>query len=428
MQPLTKAQDSLPTDFIVVIDALDECDNRDTVAQILDVLLSGTSSLPIRYLLSSRPEKEIADRLAGRLAGQDEARLVLHNLNPVDVRSDIEAYMRAELTDISLTDGQWQSIIDRCGSLFIYASTTCRYIKQAHEMETLEIALSVIMSSSSIPMDEGDDNPIDHLYMTILRMAFKPGANQGSKKKIKDILDTVICAMEPMTLSILASVVGLKSGKQVDKLLMPLRSVVNVAKETGLVTTLHASFPDFMLSPNRSGDFYCQPQRRHAIMAGACLGLIDGAQSSFNICALPSSYLLDSEVEDLDMRVSKSIPEDLIYACRHWSAHLDHSEHQIELAKLVGRFFSSRLLLWMEITNLTKHMRHGTSIIQTAENWCGESNAPEELTRLVRDASQFVSVYANHPVSQSTPHIYVSMLPFWPRQQGQRSIDDSSRS
>ncbi|CCO38078.1 hypothetical protein BN14_12242 [Rhizoctonia solani AG-1 IB] len=242
-------------------------------------------------------------------------------------------------------------------------------------METLEIALSVIMSSTSIPMQHGDENAIDELYTTILHIAFhKSGVNEENQKKMKDILDTVICAVEPMTLSILARVVGLKSATQVDKLLMPLRSVVNVPKETGLVTTLHASFPDFMLSPNRSVEFHCQPQRRHATMAEACLGLIDGAPSSFNICALPSSYLLDSEVEDLDMRVSESIPGDLMYACRHWSAHLDHSEYRIELANLVGQFFSSRLFLWMEIINLIKHMRHGTSIIQTAEKWCSVSD------------------------------------------------------
>ncbi|CCO36075.1 hypothetical protein BN14_10197 [Rhizoctonia solani AG-1 IB] len=283
-------------------------------------------------------------------------------------------------------------------------------------MGTLNDAMNVIMSSSSTSMEQGDDKAIDELYTTILDAAFnKLEANQASKRKMKDVLETIICAMEPMTLRALASVVGLDGSEQVDKLLMPLRSVVNVAKETGLVTTLHASFPDFMLSSNRSVDFYCQPQRRHATMAEACLRLIDGAPSSFNICALPSSYLLDSEVEDLDMRVSKSIPVDLIYACRHWSAHLDRGEYRIELVEPVGRFFSSRLLLWMEIINLTKHMRHGTSIIQTAENWCSEKSAPAELTRLARDASQFVSVYANHPVSQSTPHIYVSMLPFWPR-------------
>ncbi|KAF8751486.1 WD40 repeat-like protein [Rhizoctonia solani] len=71
----------------------------------------------------------------------------------------------------------------------------------------------------------------------------------------------------------------------------------------------------------------------------------------------------------------------------------------------------------MEVVNLTKNIRYATSIIQSAEKWCTERDVPEHVTRLAHDASQFVSVYANHPVSQSTPHIYASMLPFWPQSQ-----------
>ncbi|CEL54840.1 hypothetical protein RSOLAG1IB_11785 [Rhizoctonia solani AG-1 IB] len=43
-----------------------------------------------------------------------------------------------------------------------------------------------------------------------------------------------------------------------------------------------------------------------------------------------------------------------------------------------------------------------------------EHKTPDNLIALAHNASQFVFVYANHPVSQSTPHIYVSMLLFWP--------------
>ncbi|KAF8695736.1 WD40 repeat-like protein, partial [Rhizoctonia solani] len=173
--------------------------------------------------------------------------------------------------------------------------------------------------------------------------------------------------------------------------------------------------PDFILSQGRSGNYYCNPNTRHATIAEACLRLIDGAEPKFNICALPSSFLLDSQVKDLDRRIAQSISPGLVYACRYWTTHLSLSEHTSSLIGLVHGFFHSRLLLWMEVVNLTKNMRYATSIIQSAEKWCTERNVPEHVTKLAHDASQFVSVYANHPVSQSTPHIYASMLPFWPR-------------
>ncbi|KAF8667726.1 WD domain, G-beta repeat [Rhizoctonia solani] len=271
------------------------------------------------------------------------------------------------------------------------------------------------MDSTVIPMEQDDKNVIDQLYTIILATAFrKSEMMQTSKEKMRNILETVICAIEPMTLETIGQVVGLKNGDQVDRLLKPLRSVLNVGKENKLVMPLHASFPDFMLSKDRSKDLCCERGKRHAEMAKVCLELISKAEPQFNICGLPSSHLLDSEVDDLDTRITNSISQGLSYACRHWPTHLGFGEHWDEFVDYVHDFFSSRLLLWMEIMNLTKQIRHGTVMIQNVEKWCGERKAPEGLTMVVHDASQFVSVYANHHVSQSTPHIYVSMLPFWP--------------
>ncbi|KAF8751673.1 NUC135 protein [Rhizoctonia solani] len=66
-------------------------------------------------------------------------------------------------------------------------------------------------------------------------------------------------------------------------------------------------------------------------------------------------------------RVTHSISPGLAYACRYWTTHLTLGEHTNRLTGLVGGFFQSRLLLWMEVINLTKNIRYATSIIQSAE-------------------------------------------------------------
>ncbi|CEL63465.1 putative WD repeat-containing protein alr3466 OS=Nostoc sp, (strain PCC 7120 / UTEX 2576) GN=alr3466 PE=4 SV=1 [Rhizoctonia solani AG-1 IB] len=259
------------------------------------------------------------------------------------------------------------------------------------------------------------ENPIDALYLTILETAFERSAmSEDNIKVVKDILEMVICAIEPMTTEAIAGLLGLRRGKQVYALLRPLRSVLNIPKATGVVTTLHASFPDFMLSSKRSQRFYCGRPVRHTTMALACLAIVDQAKPKINICSLPSSYKLDKEIGDLEQRVSRSITPGLTYACRYWSTHLAQGELRDGLINHVYQFFESKLLLWMEIMSLTGHMRYGTRIIMDADKWCSQRQAPEAVTKLAHDATQFVSIYANHPVSQSTPHIYVSMLPFWP--------------
>ncbi|KAF8761299.1 WD domain, G-beta repeat [Rhizoctonia solani] len=373
VEPLLKSQNTFPTSFIVVIDALDECENEESVGHVLDLLLSTEYTLPVRYIVSSRPEKEITRRMEKRGDANDDPRLVLYELDVSSAGSDIDLYMRYELQGVPLTNDQISEIVERCGSFFIYASTACRYIKQAYEIDEVNDALGVLMDSTVIPMEQDDKNVIDHLYTTILATAFRN------------------------------HVVGLKSPEQVDGLLKPLRSVLNVGKENKLVTPLHASFPDFMLSEDRSKDLCCERGRRHAEMAKVSLELISKAKPQFNICGLPSSHLLDSEVEDLDVRISNSIAKGLPYACQHWPTHLGFAGHQDKFVGLVHDFFSSRLLLWMEIMNLTKQIHYGTAMIQSVKKWCSEQKAPEGLIKLVHDASQFVTVYANHPVSLSTP-------------------------
>ncbi|CEL54814.1 Vegetative incompatibility protein HET-E-1 OS=Podospora anserina GN=HET-E1 PE=4 SV=1 [Rhizoctonia solani AG-1 IB] len=411
-EPLAGVESSLPLDFIVVIDALDECDNEDSVSQILDLLLSTTHVTPIRFLISSRPEKEIARKMAGRLDGPDHARLVLHDLDSSMVKADIEIYMRGELKGIPVTEAQWSVIIERCGVLFIYASTTCRYIRQTYEFIPLDEVIGVITSSK--PTDKGK-NIIDELYMTVLDAAFvKSGLDGTIKERMKNVLETVVCAVQPMTVDAMARLLGLESGNQIERLLMPLRSVLNVAKKTGLVSTLHASFPDFMLSSDRSGSYHCHYRTRHLKMTKACLNSIDANKSNFNICGLASSYDMDSDVEGLEKRVSESISPALVYACRYWSKHLNLAESPSQLIDIIHNFFSSRLLLWMERSGALWVMSYQL-ILSSDPGPIQEHKAPDELIALAHDASQFVSFYVNHPVSQSTPHIYISMLPLWPR-------------
>ncbi|KAF8699570.1 WD domain, G-beta repeat, partial [Rhizoctonia solani] len=412
-EPLVEVKESLPADVIVVIDALDECEDPDSVGQILDLLLSPDYKLPIRYLVSSRPEKEICARMEARTSESGDTPLVLHDLQSDIVAADIKRYMQLELKDVGLNDDQWSKVLKQCGVLFIYASTMCHFIKQGHATDTLDESLEAITNSSYIPM-EGEQS-IDSLYSTILTTAFKrSGMSKGNMERMKAVLGSVICAVEPMKRDAIVSLLRLNSLQHLDSLLQPLRSVLNISEESGLVTTLHASFPDYLLSRDRSGDFWCDAARRHTALAEACLQAIEASKPKMNICGLPSSYLLDSEVEDLDERVRGAILPGLAYACQHWSTHLYSGEYREALVDRVRTLFFDNLLLWMEVVNLLKKIRHGTGIIQQAERWCTKYNIPEDVSKIAHDAVQFVSVYANHTISESTPHIYISMLPFWP--------------
>lgn len=137
-----------------------------------------------------------------------------------------------------------------------------------------------------------------------------------------------------------------------------------------MVTTLHASFPDYMLDPARSKDYKCTARTHHGQLAKLCFQRVESNEPQFNVCGLRSSYLLDEQILDLEDRVTQAIPLDLSYACEYWAVHLKLGGRSSERVWLLERFLSTRLLLWMEILNLKKRMNVGVLALEEARRWC----------------------------------------------------------
>ncbi|CUA78444.1 Ribosome assembly protein 4 [Rhizoctonia solani] len=405
--PLETARHTLPPGIVVVIDALDECEDRDSIEKLLELLITSTTDSPIRFLISSRPEPEIYRRMMQQVGGKSDAKLVLHELDPFDVQQDIDTYLRQELRDLPLTTDQWDGLLQRCGALFIYASTACRFIKFGNEMMSFEEAMDMVLGLST--GTRGTEKELDKLYTAILESAFnRPHIGDENKKRMKMVLDTVICAQEPMSTEALAILLGLKNAEHARTLLRPLLSVVNVTEDTGLATTLHASFPDFILSADRSARFYCAATRHHIALTLACLKRISSNPVQFNICGIESSYLRDQEVGALDERVERGISPGLYYACRYWYHHLELADYSTDLQEPVFDFFSARFLLWLEVVALYPRplLR-----FKKVEKWCREVRMPREIIELAQDAWQF---FKYTWWRTNAAHIYLSALLFWP--------------
>ncbi|CUA78442.1 Apoptotic protease-activating factor 1 [Rhizoctonia solani] len=409
--PMQAVKQTLPPGIIAIIDALDECEDRDNIEKLLELLVASTANSPIRFLVSSRPEPEIYRRMMQQVGGTPDAKLVLHELNPFDVQHDIETYLRQELQDLLLTIDQWDGLLRRCGTLFIYASTACRFIKSGDEMMSFEEAMDMVLGLST--GTAGAEKELDKLYTAILESAFnRPQISDENKKRMKTVLDTVICAQEPMSTETLAGLLELKNAEHARTLLRPLLSVVNVTEDTGLATTLHASFPDFMLSAYRSAGFYCAATQHHIILALACLKRIRSNPVQFNICGIKSSYLLKAEIKDLNKRAEHAIPSALFYACCHWHNHLELADHSSEFREPLFDFFSARFLSWLEVMHMTSESLNQLPNFKKAEKWCREACMPKGLVELAQDAWEFIT-YQDLGMGRAAD-IYISQLLFWP--------------
>jgi hypothetical protein len=366
VKPLMDVQETLPNDLVVVIDALDECENKESTRQILEALVTKTSHLSVKFVVSSRPEPEIREGMEKRRSRRAKSRLVLHELDKGTVQQDIETYLRAELAPVNPSDSQIESLVQRAGILFIYAATVVRYISHDDFQSNPHFRLEAILNVSST------DKEIDELYTMVLKTALDdshPNGMEIERDDIKRVLYAVICAQEPLTIGALSGLLGLYNIDQVRVALQPLASVLHVVETSGLVTALHASFPDYMLDPSRSKNYCCDAATQNHTLALRCFNCIKETEPQFNICGLESSYVPDEMVVNLHARVENVISLGLYYSCRYFSTHLEDATVTPDLIKGLEYFLSERLLLWMEVMNLKKCMHIGPGIMRQAEKW-----------------------------------------------------------
>ncbi|CAE6484512.1 unnamed protein product [Rhizoctonia solani] len=428
LQPLSdvRVREAFPTNMVVVIDALDECEDVKSTQQILEVLLTKSKGLPIKFMLSSRPEAAIRHQMKKNGTWID-SRVVLHELDSGEVQTDIKTYLRAELAPISPSELEIKKLADHAGVLFIYAATVIRYVGYDDFGRNPRVRLNTMLGVSN-QRGNGPTKDIDQLYGAILEKAMND--DELGKMELEDmklILNTVVCAKAPLAVDALNSLLKLDDTGRVHAALHPLWSVLHVMGPEMTVTTLHASFPDYLTDPRRSGNskWHCDAATHHGILARKSFEHIRDTVPQFNICKLESSYLYDSQVKDLDARMDKYIPLELRYACQYWSAHLDASDSG--LVSLLEQFLIKQLLLWMEVMNLTKNIAATPENLMSAKKWAAVSGvgptcahltliqkhgATDELIALIQDAWRFAQTVVSSPVSQSTPHIYVSIVPF----------------
>ncbi|KAG8792948.1 hypothetical protein FRC12_004393 [Ceratobasidium sp. 428] len=410
-QPLLAVVEAMPNNLLVVIDAIDELSGDGDVLLLLDLLFRYSADLPVRFLVSSRPEPGVREQMLSR-DNQSRMILHLHDVEQALVQADIETFLVEELRTISPSETQIQQLAQQAGNLFIYASTAIRYIlpdrPSVDPYERLDSILRMKVDQSS-----KRHRDINALYSTVLAMALEhQDLETQEADNIRTVLNTIICIHEPMNITTLASLIGLGE-KKVLVALQPLWSVLHTSESTGIVSALHASFPDYMLGRERSGRFWCDKPKHSDFLAQCCFNTMS-KELRFNICGLESSFVLDKDVLDFSTRVDQAISAQLFYACQHWSNHLQDAEDSSVLRSSLDRFLTHRLLFWMEVLNAKQCIGIGETLLNKTQKWL-MSIGELRMRKLIEDAAKFVAYFAANDISGSTPHIYLSMLPFWPK-------------
>ncbi|KAF3926628.1 hypothetical protein AA313_de0209458 [Arthrobotrys entomopaga] len=139
-QPLSEIQRVAKTaSLILVIDALDECEETETIKLIIHLLgqLKGLKTFDMRMFLTSREDLPIISGFK-KLPGNTYENTVLHEIP--DIEHDITLFLQNEFDNIreerddAFLPEKWPSeehlekLVKRATPLFIYAATLCKFI------------------------------------------------------------------------------------------------------------------------------------------------------------------------------------------------------------------------------------------------------------------------------------------------------------
>ncbi|RXW16897.1 hypothetical protein EST38_g8950 [Candolleomyces aberdarensis] len=256
--------------FLIVLDGLDECDNKDEVQELIDGMLAffnDNPSIPLRVFITSRVEQHIQSSL--NVPGVRLDNLVDHCSNDdiatfLEVLFDNERRWNPVIRSYISEHGEWpppndrRKLIQHIGGSFIFASTVFKFI----------MGSTAESGSSATPMDRLPlalkMNPgLDGLYtQTLARSQHLP--------HFPDIISTIALLEAPLPTSGIAELLGISTFKIVN-VLVNLQAIIQVPGTDDIpVTLFHTSLRDFLTTQSRSGQFFAHP-REHVRLFLRCL-------------------------------------------------------------------------------------------------------------------------------------------------------------
>ena len=347
--------------IVFVIDALDECSDQGKLAELIDALAYFNSPLPVKFLLTSRPEMYIRRT---PISNPDLSSILqLHTIDPTQVTADLHLYIKETLTKAPTTEWYTQfdieTLVQRSCGLFIFASTVLKYILDRANDEGRRDRLKKV--TQAVTSGTASTAPLDQIYELVLTEASRPDkVDLDELERTKRVLACILTARASLSIQALADLIEI-SPANLQGALERLPSLVYVPDndtDPG-VQTLHASFGDYMFDRAESR-ILITPAFGHDALTSGCLRRMEKDDLCFNISRSPSSF--EPNPDDVPDWIAPS----LIYACLQWAHHLEAASNPSGYGEAVGRVFQLKLLFWLEVLSITSNFSLASGLLRIA--------------------------------------------------------------
>ncbi|KAJ0125939.1 Uncharacterized protein HZ326_30955 [Fusarium oxysporum f. sp. albedinis] len=402
-EPLSEAAATpiTPSSVVMVIDALDECDQEADISR---------PELPIRLGFSE---------VQGSY--QD---LVLHDIPAQIVEHDIIVFLNDEFKkirhDFNMTVGDerklppdWpgrptvQSLAQMAVPLFIFAATVCRFVGDSRRRNP-RTRLQTVLDQGR----KSHGSQLEQTYTPILRSQITELPKKEREEVIRDfkvIVGSIVTLASPLSVTALSRLIDLLPD-MVDERLDALHSVLSIPLERTMpVRLLHLSFREYLVDPgNRETvEFWVDEKLAHQYLAKHCLRIMRSALHE-NLCGLSFPGTRRSTVDSSELE--ERIPPQLQYALLNWAYHHMEGDPKSNDNSEVHDFLMTYFLHWVEALSLLGRVKECLDSLRSLARWLEQEDA--SLSIFVADAVRFLQ--ANFSGVAEAPLQIYSCLVFAP--------------
>jgi hypothetical protein len=376
LRPLSKLDgNGCHSSYVLVVDALDECDDDINIRIILQLLADARSlqRVQLRVFLTSRPEIPIRYEF-NQIPDAERQDFVLHSISPSIIDHDISTFLVYDLGLIGKEDAQepgWpgseaiRRLVKNAGGLFIWAATACRFIREG---QFAEDRLHMLLEGSNGPVMP--EEHLSRIYITVLRNSIQPHSFEHERQRLygmlRQFLGSIVALFSPLSVKSLSGLLH-TTKQQVDRALKNLHAILDIPNDQARPLRLHhPSFRDFLLDKDRCRDtnFQVDEKEVHQMLAANCIQLMSKSLKQ-DICGLGAPGTL---IADIDRsRVDRTLPPELQYACLYWVQHLHKSDTLLYDNNQVYQFLQIHLLHWLEALGWIGMTSEGINAILSLE-------------------------------------------------------------
>lgn len=223
LKPLSELPHAVET--LIVIDALDECENEDHINILLNLLarIRFIDSVKLRLLVTSRPELPV--RLGFKQIPESHRYFILHDIPPPIIKHDIGVYLRDELPRIRNdynclppsgenipsdwpSERNMEALVNMAVPLFIFAATMCRFIGDTRNWDPRGNLQKVLRRQSTSSLKQ-----LAKTYVPVLEQMLQGDITKSEKKSriqdFRNIVGSIVILVEPLSRASLAVLLGI---------------------------------------------------------------------------------------------------------------------------------------------------------------------------------------------------------------------------